>query len=174
MEDADLPENLEDEQVFLHCREQHEEQKKATWECEKRAKRTLELMALKDEIIETRERAKQMEWEAEMCVKEKELEKNNRILMCRRREQEIQKAQEEKVHQCRQLEKLQTDMTHKDTGENPLIKTTRQNGHGKHAGSISRALFTQEGVDNRSDMACTSGHSQVTQGENIDDLEVCA
>ena len=71
MEDADLPENLEDEQVFLRCREQHEEQKKATLEHEKRAKRTLELMALKDEIIETREKAKQMEWKAEMCEGER-------------------------------------------------------------------------------------------------------
>ena len=107
LEDSELPDELEKDEVFDETKKIHLQQKKVTIERSKRASRRLELIQMREEILAERELAEQKEWEADMIVKERQLEMNRRALDWKRREKELEK---EERWQMKQLDELEDDM----------------------------------------------------------------
>ena len=71
LEDSELPEDLENEETYEEWKQMHEQQMKATEDRKKRAERQMELTRMREAIVQAREEAKRMEWEADMLEKEK-------------------------------------------------------------------------------------------------------
>ena len=140
IEDAPLPETLEDEGIYEDWKEKHVQQKKATEEREKRAKRRMELMEMRDDIVRIRERAKQLEWQAEIRIQEKALENNEMMIAKKKKEIELKKRQAEQARIYEELQKEEQRM-----GENPLRngQTALHNSFIEERQSATRALFTQ-------------------------------
>ena len=65
VEDIEVPTDIENEELFNETKKIHEEQMVATKNRAEKAKRRVELLKLKEEIIERWEQAKRDEWEAE-------------------------------------------------------------------------------------------------------------
>ena len=86
-----------DKETYEEWVELHEQQKRATDEREKRAQRRLDLLKSGEENIEVRERAKQLEWEAQMLEREKKLKKNATLLDRKKKEMEMLQMEEEQA-----------------------------------------------------------------------------
>ena len=80
LEDTELPDNLDEESVFNEALTQHQSQLQATSNMEARAKRTVEIIKIQQEIVQRREWVRKLEWEAEMLNKQVEIRQNQFIL----------------------------------------------------------------------------------------------
>ena len=171
LEDADLPEDLDQEETYRKTKDLHLQQKKATTERMKRAEHRLELTRLREEIVETRERARTLEWEADMMEREKRLKANSLMIERRKRERRLKEMEEQ---QEREYEELNDEYGRKtlEYGKENLIDSDRDShvsqermtiGHDKvksnrrgmqskqsnayqvkERESVMRALFTQQ------------------------------
>ena len=86
LEDSDLPDNLQDDEVFQETLELHKEQLQASQNREKRASRCKEITNMREEIIKSREKAKSDEWAAQLLTRRRMIELQ---------EAEIQKEEED-------------------------------------------------------------------------------
>ena len=90
LEDADLPENLQDDTVYEETLAVHKKQLAATTEREKKSLRRVELDEMRDEIIVRRERGKKAEWEINMKANRRLIEHNERELQREREKLQVE------------------------------------------------------------------------------------
>ena len=97
LEDHPLPDNLEEEEVFLQVSNDHTSQLKATVDRTKRASRRLEMMEMREKIILEKENSQRMEWEAERKERQKELRRQQIVIESKKQQLEMERlrAQEE-------------------------------------------------------------------------------
>ena len=95
LEDAEILENLQQDEVLEEQKTVHEQQLLATQEREERAKRTLTILNIRESIIESRERSKKLEMEAELRMKRPEIQRNQMMLDQKRQKLEMKKLMEE-------------------------------------------------------------------------------
>ena len=69
-----------------------------------RASRQLELMELREEIIHSRELAEEKEWKAEILLKERQLERNRRLIDKKKQELYLKEMEEKQMQELNQLE----------------------------------------------------------------------
>ena len=103
LEDAELPDDLHDENVFNQLKLLHEEQRNTPENREKRSKKVLELIKIHDEIIEMREKAQANEWEAEKIERKNKLECTQRVIQRKKEELQLKQDEEQQMKEIQEL-----------------------------------------------------------------------
>ena len=125
LEDSELPENLDEDEVYDEMVKLHEEQRTATENRQMKAERVLQLMKIRDEIVDMKEKAQEAEWEAEMRDRKNKLERTQRYINRKNEEHALKLAEEKQQLQMLELQKRDKgqhrhDKNVKHTGEKPL------------------------------------------------------
>ena len=108
LEDTELPTNLEQEEIFDGCKAEHHQQLTATRYREVRARRTLEILEMREEILMARERTKKLEWEAQLHTKKSEIQRNQWYLDQKKQKLEMVKLLEQEREQAAEFQMINT------------------------------------------------------------------
>ena len=106
IEDMEVPENLDDEGTYNEEKQLHMQQLKASEERAARAKRRVEMLTLKDNIMSKREQSRKDEWLANRLEKERELKMNQIVLERAQQKLDMQELEDMERKQRLEFEKL--------------------------------------------------------------------
>ena len=152
LEDAPLPEGLEVMEIYHQSKKEHEEQLMAMEDRGRRVARTLELMEMREKIIDTWEQAWRMEWAAELRNKKAELKRNQMILdrKCQKMEMmELQKEEEWQWEEFKLLQNTEMGQTHKGQAKAYKNLNTKNVEPPATSSRLNEVLSNTQRVNNR-------------------------